>query len=201
MFTLNQEKGIAMFISTDKKVPTYNVGQTIQRRQVSTGHVFRYTPSSGEGYLYAHLDIYQGAYYSLKFSKNAKENTTSVPMNYTSTPAGSDRVTSNVEIVGHFQFNVDLDQTPLLSVIGGATDGRTVVSLRDDVDEKGYPHLYLVLGRTHTSSSDASKILLIQLTKTSGSTSHDWSAFRTFPLDTMVALRGNADVTIYEGGE
>ena len=201
MFTLNQEKGIAMFISTDKKVPVYNVGQTIQRRQVSTGHVFRYTPSSGEGYLYAHLDEYQDAFYSLKFSRNAKENTTSVPLNFTSTPSGSDRVTNNVEIIGHFQFNVDLDKTPQLSVISGATDGRTVVSLRDDVDANGYPHLYLVLGRTHNSSSDATNVLLIQLTKTGGRTSQEWSAFRTFPLDTMVALRGNADVTIYEGGE
>ena len=190
-----------MFISTDKKVPTYNVGQTIQRRHVSTGHVFRYTPSSGEGYLYAHLDEYQGAIYSLKFDRNAKENTSSIPMNFTSTPAGSDRVTNNVEIVGHFQFNIDLDHTPQLSVISGATDARTVVSLRNDVDDKGYPHLYLVLGRTHVSSNDATRIILIQLTKTSGRTSQEWSAFRTFPLDTMVAIRGNADVTIYEGGE
>ena len=200
MFTLNQQKGIAMFISTDKKVPTYNVGQTIQRRQVSTGHVFRYAPSSGEGYLYAHLDAYQGAFYSLKLNRNAKEDTTSVPMNFTSTPSGSDRLGNNVQIVGHFQFNVDLDQTPLLSVIGGATDGRTVVSLRDDVDEKGYPHLYLVLGQTHKNSNDTS-MLILQLTKSSGRTSQEWSAFRTLPLDTMVALRGNADVTIYEGGE
>ena len=200
MFTLNQEKGIAMFISTDKKVPTYNVGQTIQRRHVSTGHVFRYTPSSGEGYLYAHLDAYQGAFYSLKLNRNAKEDTTSVPMNFTSTPSGSDRLGNNVEIVGHFQFNVDLDQTPLLSTISGATDGRTVVSLRDDVDEKGYPHLYLVLGQTHKNSNDTS-MLILQLTKSGGRTSQEWCAFRTLPLDTMVALRGNADVTIYEGGE
>lgn len=191
-----------MFTSTDKKVPTYNVGQTIQRRHVSTGHVFRYTPSSGEGYIYAHLDIYQGAYYSLKFSRNAKEvNATVVPLNFTSTPSGSDRLSHNVQIVGHFQFNVDLDQTPLLSVISGATDGRTVVSLRNDVDDKGYPHLYLVLGRTHTSSNDATNVLILQLTKPTGNDSREWSAFRTLPLDTMVALRGNSDVTIYEGGE
>ena len=49
--------------------------------------------------------------------------------------------------------------------------------------------------------NDATRIILIQLTKTGGRTSQEWSAFRTFPLDTMVAIRGNADVTIYEGGE
>lgn len=100
-----------MFISTDKKVPIHNVGQEMARRDVSTGHVFRYTPSSGEGYLYAHLDEYHNVYYALKFPRNAKENTTSTALNFTSTPIHSSRVDNRVEIVGHFEFNVELDQT------------------------------------------------------------------------------------------
>ena len=142
-----------MFISTDKKVPIHNVGQEMARRDVSTGHVFRYTPSSGEGYLYAHLDEYHNVYYALKFPRNAKEDTTSTALNFTSTPIHSSRVDNRVEIVGHFEFNVELDQTPRLSTLGAINDAQTVVSLRDDVDDKGYPHLYLVLGKTHTQSA------------------------------------------------
>jgi len=202
MFTLNQQKGIAMFISTDKKVPIHNVGQEMARRDVSTGHVFRYTPSSGEGYLYAHLDEYHNVYYALKFPRNAKENTTSTALNFTSTPIHSSRVDNRVEIVGHFEFNVELDQTPRLSTLGAINDAQTVVSLRDDVDDKGYPHLYLVLGRTHTQSAGgADHTLLIKLTKDISATASRWIAMRELATMTMVAIRGITDVTIYDGGE
>ncbi len=202
MFTLNQQKGIAMFISTDKKVPIHNVGQEMARRDVSTGHVFRYTPSSGEGYLYAHLDEYHNVYYALKFPRNAKENTTSTALNFTSTPIHSSRVDNRVEIVGHFEFNVELDQTPRLSTLGAINDAQTVVSLRDDVDDKGYPHLYLVLGKTHTQSAGgADHTLLIKLTKDISATTSRWIAMRELATMTMVAIRGVTDVTIYDGGE
>jgi len=202
MFTLNQQKGIAMFISTDKKVPIHNVGQEMARRDVSTGHVFRYTPSSGEGYLYAHLDEYHNVYYALKFPRNAKENTTSTALNFTSTPIHSGRVDNRVEIVGHFEFNVELDQTPRLSTLGAINDAQTVVSLRDDVDDKGYPHLYLVLGKTHTQSAGgADHTLLIKLTKDISATTSRWIAMRELATMTMVAIRGVTDVTIYDGGE
>ena len=202
MFTLNQQKGIAMFISTDKKVPIHNVGQEMARRDVSTGHVFRYTPSSGEGYLYAHLDEYHNVYYALKFPRNAKEDTTSTALNFTSTPIHSSRVDNRVEIVGHFEFNVELDQTPRLSTLGAINDAQTVVSLRDDVDDKGYPHLYLVLGKTHTQSAGgADHTLLIKLTKDISATASRWIAMRELATMTMVAIRGVTDVTIYDGGE
>ena len=191
-----------MFISTDKKVPIHNVGQEMTRREVSTGHVFRYTPSSGEGYLYAHLDEYHNVYYALKFPRNAKENTTSTALNFTSTPIHSSRVDNRVEIVGHFEFNVELDQTPRLSTLGAINDAQTVVSLRDDVDDKGYPHLYLVLGRTHTQSAGgADHTLLIKLTKDISATTSRWIAMRELATMTMVAIRGITDVTIYDGGE
>lgn len=191
-----------MFISTDKKVPVHNVGQEMARRDVSTGHVFRYTPSSGEGYLYAHLDEYHNVYYALKFPRNAKENTTSTALNFTSTPIHSSRVDNRVEIVGHFEFNVELDQTPRLSTLGAINDAQTVVSLRDDVDDKGYPHLYLVLGRTHTQSAGgADHTLLIKLTKDISATASRWIAMRELATMTMVAIRGVTDVTIYDGGE
>lgn len=191
-----------MFISTDKKVPVHNVGQEMARRDVSTGHVFRYTPSSGEGYLYAHLDEYHNVYYALKFPRNAKENTTSTALNFTSTPIHSSRVDNRVEIVGHFEFNVELDQTPRLSTLGAINDAQTVVSLRDDVDDKGYPHLYLVLGRTHTQSAGgADHTLLIKLTKDISATASRWIAMRELATMTMVAIRGITDVTIYDGGE
>jgi len=191
-----------MFISTDKKVPIHNVGQEMARRDVSTGHVFRYTPSSGEGYLYAHLDEYHNVYYALKFPRNAKENTTSTALNFTSTPIHSSRVDNRVEIVGHFEFNVELDQTPRLSTLGAINDAQTVVSLRDDVDDKGYPHLYLVLGRTHTQSAGgADHTLLIKLTKDISATASRWIAMRELATMTMVAIRGITDVTIYDGGE
>ena len=191
-----------MFISTDKKVPIHNVGQEMARRDVSTGHVFRYTPSSGEGYLYAHLDEYHNVYYALKFPRNAKENTTSTALNFTSTPIHSNRVDNRVEIVGHFEFNVELDQTPRLSTLGAINDAQTVVSLRDDVDDKGYPHLYLVLGKTHTQSAGGSDhTLLIKLTKDISATTSRWIAMRELATMTMVAIRGVTDVTIYDGGE
>jgi len=191
-----------MFISTDKKVPIHNVGQEMARRDVSTGHVFRYTPSSGEGYLYAHLDEYHNVYYALKFPRNAKENTTSTALNFTSTPIHSGRVDNRVEIVGHFEFNVELDQTPRLSTLGAINDAQTVVSLRDDVDDKGYPHLYLVLGKTHTQSAGgADHTLLIKLTKDISATTSRWIAMRELATMTMVAIRGVTDVTIYDGGE
>lgn len=191
-----------MFISTDKKVPIHNVGQEMARRDVSTGHVFRYTPSSGEGYLYAHLDEYHNVYYALKFPRNAKENTTSTALNFTSTPIHSNRVDNRVEIVGHFEFNVELDQTPRLSTLGAINDAQTVVSLRDDVDDKGYPHLYLVLGKTHTQSAGgADHTLLIKLTKDISVTASRWIAMRELATMTMVAIRGVTDVTIYDGGE
>ena len=191
-----------MFISTDKKVPIHNVGQEMARRDVSTGHVFRYTPSSGEGYLYAHLDEYHNVYYALKFPRNAKENTTSTALNFTSTPIHSSRVDNRVEIVGHFEFNVELDQTPRLSTLGAINDAQTVVSLRDDVDDKGYPHLYLVLGKTHTQSAGgADHTLLIKLTKDISATASRWIAMRELATMTMVAIRGVTDVTIYDGGE
>ena len=191
-----------MFISTDKKVPIHNVGQEMARRDVSTGHVFRYTPSSGEGYLYAHLDEYHNVYYALKFPRNAKENTTSTALNFTSTPIHSGRVDNRVEIVGHFEFNVELDQTPRLSTLGAINDAQTVVSLRDDVDDKGYPHLYLVLGKTHTQSAGgADHTLLIKLTKDISATTSRWIAMRELATMTMVAIRGVANVTIYDGGE
>ena len=191
-----------MFISTDKKVPIHNVGQEMARRDVSTGHVFRYTPSSGEGYLYAHLDEYHNVYYALKFPRNAKEDTTSTALNFTSTPIHSSRVDNRVEIVGHFEFNVELDQTPRLSTLGAINDAQTVVSLRDDVDDKGYPHLYLVLGKTHTQSAGgADHTLLIKLTKDISATASRWIAMRELATMTMVAIRGVTDVTIYDGGE
>ena len=191
-----------MFISTDKKVPIHNVGQEMARRDVSTGHVFRYTPSSGEGYLYAHLDEYHNVYYALKFPRNAKEDTTSTALNFTSTPIHSGRVDNRVEIVGHFEFNVELDQTPRLSTLGAINDAQTVVSLRDDVDDKGYPHLYLVLGKTHTQSAGgADHTLLIKLTKDISATTSRWIAMRELATMTMVAIRGVTDVTIYDGGE
>ena len=191
-----------MFISTDKKVPIHNVGQEMARRDVSTGHVFRYTPSSGEGYLYAHLDEYHNVYYALKFPRNAKENTTSTALNFTSTPIHSSRVDNRVEIVGHFEFNVELDQTPRLSTLGAINDAQTVVSLRDDVDDKGYPHLYLVLGKTHTQcASGVDHTLLIKLTKDISATASRWIAMRELATMTMVAIRGVTDVTIYDGGE
>ena len=191
-----------MFISTDKKVPIHNVGQEMARRDVSTGHVFRYTPSSGEGYLYAHLDEYHSVFYALKFSRSAKENGKSYPMNFTATPIHSGRVDNRVEIIGHFEFNVELDQTPRLSTLGAINDAQTVVSLRDDVDDKGYPHLYLVLGKTHTQSAGgADHTLLIKLTKDISATTSRWIAMRELATMTMVAIRGVTDVTIYDGGE
>ena len=198
-----------MFISTDKKVPIHNVGQEMERRDVSTGHVFRYTPSSGEGYLYAHLDEYHNVYYALKFPRNApispagmKEKDSTCALNFTSTPIHSSRVDNRVEIVGHFEFNVELDQTPRLSTLGAINDAQTVVSLRDDVDDKGYPHLYLVLGKTHTQSAGgADHTLLIKLTKDISATTSRWIAMRELATMTMVAIRGVTDVTIYDGGE
>lgn len=199
-----------MFISTDKKVPTFNVGQEMHRREVATGHVFRYIPSSGEGYLYAHLDEYHGVYYSLKFPRNTpvspagmKEKDSTYPLNFTATPINSGRVENRVEIVGHFEFNVELDQTPRLSTIGAINDAQTVVSLRDDVDNNGYPHLYLVLGKTHTQSStiNADNVLLLKLTKDISVSQSKWVAIRELNTLTMVAIRGVADVTIYDGGE
>ena len=190
-----------MFISTDKKVPIHNVGHQMQRREVSTGHVFRYTPSSGEGYLYAHLDEYHSVFYALKFPRNAKENGKSYPMHYTATPIHSGRVENRVEIIGHFEFNVELDQTPRLVTLGAITDAQTVISLRDDVDGNGYPHLYLVLGKTHTGGNNADNVLMIKLTKNDMASQNRWVAMRELPTCTMVAVRGITHVTIYDGGE
>ena len=190
-----------MFISTDKKVPIHNVGHQMQRREVSTGHVFRYTPSSGEGYLYAHLDEYHSVFYALKFSRSAKENGKSYPMNFTATPIHSGRVENRVEVIGHFEFNVELDQTPRLVTIGAITDAQTVISLRDDVDGNGYPHLYLVLGKTHTGGNNADNVLMIKLTKNDMASQSRWVAMRELPTCTMVAVRGITHVTIYDGGE
>ena len=197
-----------MFISTDKKVPIHNVGHQMQRREVSTGHVFRYTPSSGEGYLYAHLDEYHNVYYALKFPRNApvspagmKEKDSTYPMNFTATPIHSGRVENRVEIIGHFEFNVELDQTPRLVTLGAITDAQTVISLRDDVDGNGYPHLYLVLGKTHTGGSNADNVLMIKLTKNDMASQNRWVAMRELPTCNMVAVRGITHVTIYDGGE
>lgn len=199
-----------MFISTDKKISIHNVGQEMTRREVSTGHVFRYTPSSGEGYLYAHLDEYHSVYYSLKFPRNTpvspagmKDKDSTYPLNFTSTPIHSSRVENKVEIVGHFEFNVELDQTPRLATLGTINDAHTVVSLRDDVDGNGYPHLYLVLGRTHTQSpgANAENVLLIKLTKDISVSHRKWVAIQELPNSTMVAIRGLANVTVYDGGE
>lgn len=190
-----------MFISTDKKVPIHNVGHQMQRREVSTGHVFRYTPSSGEGYVYAHLDEYHSVFYALKFPRNA--NGKAYPMNFTATPIHSGRVENRVEILGHFEFNVELDQTPRLVTLGAITDAQTVISLRDDVDGNGYPHLYLVLGKTHSGNSggNADNVLMIKLTKNDMASQSRWVAMRELPTCTMVAVRGITHVTIYDGGE
>jgi hypothetical protein len=198
-----------MFISTNKKVPTFNVGQEMQRRDISTGHVFRYTTSSREGYLYAHLDEYHNVYYALKFPRNApvspagmKEKDATSALNFTSTPIHSGRVEDRVEIVGHFEFNVELNQTPRLCTIGAIKDAQTVVSLREDVDDNGYPHLYLVLGRTHTQTpGTADATILIKLTKDTSVNQSRWVAIRELNNLTMVAVRGVANVTIYDGGE
>jgi len=72
--------------------------------------------------------------------------------------------------------------------------------LRDDVDGNGYPHLYLVLGRTHTGNS-ADDVLLIKLTKDISVSHSKWVAIQELPNSTMVAIRGLANVTVYDGGE
>jgi hypothetical protein len=77
-----------------------------------------------------------------------------------------------------------------------------VVSLREDVDDNGYPHLYLVLGRTHTQSpGTADNTILIKLTKDISVNQSKWVAMRELNNLTMVAIRGVVNVTIYDGGE
>ena len=194
-----------MFHGCSININPVALGKIMRRTDVPIGHVFRYVDTANsQGYLYAHLDINggNGIYYSLKFSKDAKSQQTSCPMTFTATPSASNQLSRDVKIVGYYNFVVTLDKVPEVVPLSSITNASTAVSFKNDYDEKEYPHVYLVLGETTTSSSNrplADDKLVLQLTKPFQVENIRMNALRGVPKDTIAAKRGTVSVNIYEG--
>ena len=194
-----------MFHGCSININPVALGKIMRRTDVPIGHVFRYVDTANsQGYLYAHLDIHggNGIYYSLKFSNDAKSQQTASPMTFTATPSASNQLSRDVKIVGYYNFVVTLDKVPEVVPLSSITNASTAVSFKNDYDEKDYPHVYLVLGETTTSSSNrplADDKLVLQLTKPFQVENIRMNALRGVPKDTIAAKRGTVSVNIYEG--
>ena len=198
-----------MFNNTDNTILIQKLGSSIQRCDVTTGHVFKYDLSS-EGYIYAHIGESRGVVFSLKLPRDTNTmGADIIPVTFASTPTSSSRQQSMVTIVGYYTLHVQLHQEASLCPLsdiepGSSTSNKSnrVVSLRNDYDKDGRPHLYFVLGKVperQVSNTDNTRsCVLARLTRHQ---SRDNNLLHVLPDSTMVADRGFVTVNMYEGRE
>ena len=191
-----------MFNNVDNTVLIHKLNSSMMRSQITTGHVFLYD-SSSEGYVYAHIGQAQGMVFSLKLPRDAQTiGGDMAPVSFASTPTASSRLSAMVTVIGYYTLHAQLHNepslSPLLDITPNSGQSNRVVSLRNDYDADGSPHLYFVLGKVPSTSSEVRSCVLARLTKCKERTDN---MLHVLPDSTMVADRGYVTVNMYEGRE
>lgn len=158
-----------------------DIGGTAIRHSIPTGAVFKYHEGNGTSYL--SFGVYT------KFLLAAKLASVNNIANFTITPLDSGVTNRTCEIIGVFDFALDMYAMPEIGVADREFTFGYVISLKGDVDDDGNSHLYLTVG--NEPDADVKQQLLLRLT--GQDTAH---IFRAIPDDSLIAVRGTAGLKV-----
>ncbi len=181
-----------MFIETRVE----NIGSTVSRRAVPRGSVYRYV--NGNGYEYVSFGTVDNQYYIGGKTHSGRPNILAL----TCTPDSSPTVERDCEILGIFQFRIELFDTPEIRALNAEVDEHsfgTVISIPKHVNDEGHPHMYVMMG--NSPRTEIPHHLLLRVTKPSNALSYGGYAFNTVAQETLVAIRGRAYITIKRGDD
>ena len=179
--------------------PTYDlnsIGQQIPRNTVKGGHVFKYNDGSFHygnlGYIADNLNYDDEHFFSLKISRIDSPEAVTL----TTTPTTSPKMHNEVVVKGYFSFNIKMHETPILTTIRDLVPYEDK-KIKDVVTIKGFTKdtsnntiLFLLLG-----FKNPQEMYILRLTGDIDSIGY----ITTTPVNSIVAVRGEASLTITEG--
>ena len=179
--------------------PTYDldsIGIQIPRPEIKVGHIFKYSDGT---YHYGHLgvnnDVTEAMYFSLKIAKGGVFDSPSA-VTLATTPSSSQRMNNSVVVKGYFSFNIKMHETPMLNNIRDLVPYENK-QIKDVVTVKGWTYdnnnnavLFLLLG-----FKTPDMMYALRLTGDIDSIGN----IITLPSNSVVAVRGEASLTITEG--
>ena len=187
------------------KIILQNVGKQCKRTDLKVGSVFRYVQnlsSSPDGRKYVAMGMNDDFVFGFRL-----DGLTPLHAFATVTPR-SHSTGKDVMVIGYGQMTINMFDTPKIFVLTEdylkETVNCPVISVKDKLDDKGRPHLFLLLDKHHSRHN---KIFGIQLTKQLdvefAVDGYDDAHDRVVEIlsNSVVALRGQAVFSIVEGRE